>query len=118
MTDRLATRRVLVVGAGTRSSRDPDAPIGNGRAICVAAAHEGAAVACADVDANAADTTAKLVRDAGGEAVVIEGDVRDAETCGQIVADASDALGGLDGVVCNVGIAAGRGLEGTTADAW
>src|SRR5215471_15288241 len=39
---RLAGRRVLVVGAGTRASADPDAPIGNGRAISVLAAREGA----------------------------------------------------------------------------
>jgi NAD(P)-dependent dehydrogenase (short-subunit alcohol dehydrogenase family) len=28
----LAGRRIVVVGAGTRPSADPDAPIGNGRA--------------------------------------------------------------------------------------
>jgi NAD(P)-dependent dehydrogenase (short-subunit alcohol dehydrogenase family) len=34
------------------------------------------------------------------------------------VAAAADALGGLDGLVLNVGIGLGRGLEGTTADDW
>jgi NAD(P)-dependent dehydrogenase (short-subunit alcohol dehydrogenase family) len=115
---RLAGRRVLVVGAGTRPSRDPEAPIGNGRAICVAAAREGAVVACADVDAAAARTTADLVREAGGDAHVIDGDVHDADTCTRIVEESVAALGGIDGVVCNVGIGAGRGLEGTTAEAW
>ena len=51
---RLTGRRVLVVGAGTRPSPEPDPPIGNGRAISVLAAREGAAVACADRDAGAA----------------------------------------------------------------
>ena len=46
---RLTGRRVLVVGAGTRSSPEPDPPLGNGRAISVVAAREGAAVACATV---------------------------------------------------------------------
>src|SRR5437588_287263 len=32
---RLTGRRVLVVGAGTQRSDDPDAPVGNGRAIAV-----------------------------------------------------------------------------------
>jgi NAD(P)-dependent dehydrogenase (short-subunit alcohol dehydrogenase family) len=109
---------VLVVGAGTRPSRDPEAPVGNGRAICVAAAREGASVACADVDGAAADATATLVREAGGNATVVQGDVRDEQACEQIVAAAHDSLGGLDGVVCNVGIGAGRGLAGTTAQAW
>ena len=31
-------RRVLVVGAGTRPWPEPDAPVGNGRAIAVVAA--------------------------------------------------------------------------------
>jgi NAD(P)-dependent dehydrogenase (short-subunit alcohol dehydrogenase family) len=118
MTARLEGRRVLVVGAGTRPSADPEAPVGNGRAICVTAAREGATVACADVDIAAADETAKLVRDAGGDAVVITGDVRDEDACARIVEDAHREIGGLDGVVCNVGIGLGRGLEGTTAELW
>ena len=65
---RLEGRRVLVVGAGTRPSDDPDAPIGNGRAISVLAAREGAAVACADIDADAAAETARLVEAEGGRA--------------------------------------------------
>ena len=62
---RLTGRRVLVVGAGTRPSPEPDPPIGNGRAISVLAAREGAAVACADRDAGAAEATAALVRNEG-----------------------------------------------------
>src|SRR5205085_5478780 len=58
---RLTGRRVLVVGAGTRPSPEPDAPMGNGRAISVLAGREGATVACADVDKDAADETARLV---------------------------------------------------------
>ena len=61
MTARLAGRKVLVVGAGTRASDDADAPIGNGRAISVLAAREGAAVVCADIDRAAADETVRLV---------------------------------------------------------
>ncbi|OWY58967.1 oxidoreductase, partial [cyanobacterium TDX16] len=118
MLKRLDGRRLLVVGAGTRKSDDPDAPAGNGRAISVLAAREGAAVACADLDAEAAAVTAGLVADEGVSTVVLEGDVRDAETCARIVADAAAALGGLDAVVCNVGIAAGMGMQGTTAEDW
>src|SRR4051812_9791500 len=51
VSQRLPGRRVVVVGAGTRASDDPEAPIGNGRAIAVLAAREGAAVACVDRDA-------------------------------------------------------------------
>ncbi len=115
---RLTGRRVLVVGAGTRPSPDPDAPMGNGRAISVLAAREGAAVACADRDPGAADETARLVRAEGATAEVLIADVGDPLTCPQLVADAAAALGGLDGLVLNVGIGLGRGMAGTTAGQW
>jgi len=118
VTARLAGRRVLVVGAGTRASDDPDAPVGNGRAIAVLAAREGATVACADIDRIAADETVRQVEAAGGSGVALIGDVTDERDCAEIVEGALRALGGLDGVVCNVGIGLGRGLEGTTAEEW
>ncbi len=116
--NRLDGRRVLVVGAGTRSSDDPDAPIGNGRAISVLAARAGARVVCADRDRPAAEETAVMIREDGGDASVVVGDVADAEQCRRIVSESVDALGGLDGLVCNVGIGAGRGLEGTSIEEW
>jgi NAD(P)-dependent dehydrogenase (short-subunit alcohol dehydrogenase family) len=114
----LAGRRIVVVGAGTRASADPEAPPGNGRAIAVAAAREGAAVACVDRAEDAAEETAALVREAGATAAVIVADVADADACEQLVADSERALGGIDGLVLNVGIAAGRGLAETSADDW
>ncbi|HZU78658.1 MAG TPA: SDR family NAD(P)-dependent oxidoreductase [Acidimicrobiales bacterium] len=114
----LAGRKVLVVGAGTRPSKDPDAPMGNGRAICLHAAREGAAVACLDVDETAARTTAELVESEGGRAAVLVGDVSDPAVASSCVADAASALGGLDGLVCNVGIGRGFRLGGTTAEDW
>lgn len=114
---RLTARRVLVVGAGTRGEPDPNAPIGNGQAIARLAAREGAVVFCADVDAGAAERTAAAVRDEGGEASVLVGDVADPAVCEDLVAEASRAAP-LDGLVCNVGIGSGSGLAGTTAEDW
>jgi NAD(P)-dependent dehydrogenase (short-subunit alcohol dehydrogenase family) len=114
----LAGRRIVVVGAGTQRSDDEDPPPGNGRAIAVRAAREGAAVACADRDGAAAAHTATLVEEVGGRAPVIVGDVADAGVCERLVAEAAEALGGLDGVVLNVGIGAGGGLAGTSAEDW
>ncbi len=115
---RLTGRRVLVVGAGTRPSSEPDAPIGNGRAISVLAAREGAAVACADRHQGAAEETARLVRAEGASAAVLIADVADPLACTPLVTDAAAALGGLDGVVLNVGIGLGRGMAGTTPAQW
>ena len=120
---RLTGRRVLVVGAGTRPSPEPDPPLGNGRAISVLAAREGAAVACADRDAGAAEATAALVRAEGASneeqaATVVLADVAAPDACAAVVADSAAALGGLDGLVLNVGIGLGRGMAGTSAAQW
>jgi NAD(P)-dependent dehydrogenase (short-subunit alcohol dehydrogenase family) len=115
---RLAGRKILVVGAGTRPSPEPDPPIGNGRAIAVLAAREGASVACADRDRAAAGETAGLVRAEGSEAVVVVADVADPRACATMVEESARALGGLDGLVLNVGFALGRGMTGTTAEQW
>jgi NAD(P)-dependent dehydrogenase (short-subunit alcohol dehydrogenase family) len=115
---RLAGRRVLVVGAGTRPSPEPDPPIGNGRAISVLAAREGAAVACADRDAAAAEATASLVRNEGRIAAVVLADVTSPQACESVVAESAAALGGIDGLVLNVGVGLGRGMTGTTVDQW
>jgi len=115
---RLAGRRIVVVGAGTRASDDADAPIGNGRAIAVLSAREGADVACVDVDADAAERTKVLCEHEGAKAISVVADVRDAAACERLVADSREGLGGLDGAVANVGFGAGQGLEGTTPELW
>lgn len=113
---RLAGRNILVVGAGTQRSDDPEAPIGNGRAIAIAAAREGAAVVCADRDATAAEDTAAMITAEGGTARVIVADVADEQACVAMVVTAAE--GGLDGIVLNVGIGRGGRLAGTTAQDW
>jgi len=109
---------VLVVGAGTRPSPDQDAPTGNGRAISVLAAREGASVACLDLDAAAARATADLAEAEGVKAVVLSGDAADAAVAGDLVAEAAAGLGGIDGLVLNVGIGKGSGMTGTTPQDW
>jgi NAD(P)-dependent dehydrogenase (short-subunit alcohol dehydrogenase family) len=108
---------VLVVGAGTQRSDDPEAPVGNGRAIAVLAAREGATVICADRDPAAAEETARWITDENGAAEVVIADVASAEECAALVDDAT-AGGGLDGLVLNVGIGRGGGLAGTSAGDW
>jgi NAD(P)-dependent dehydrogenase (short-subunit alcohol dehydrogenase family) len=114
----LTGRRVLVVGAGTRASDDPDAPVGNGRAISVVAGREGAAVACADVDPAACAATVALVEAEGAAAHALVADVSDPDECAGLIEAAEAAMGGLDGLVLNVGIGAGVGMTGTTAAQW
>jgi NAD(P)-dependent dehydrogenase (short-subunit alcohol dehydrogenase family) len=114
----LEGRRILVVGAGTRRTDDPEAPVGNGRAIAVVCGREGAAVASADLDGAAAAATAELVAAEGAPAHALTVDVTDAEQCAEVVAAAEEVLGGFDGLVCNIGIGAGSGTTGTTVEQW
>ena len=115
---RLAGRRVLVVGAGTQPSDDPDAPIGNGRAAAILCAREGAAVACGDRDAASARQTLTAIEKEGASGCVCVADVADPDACEALVADARRELRGLDGLVLNVGIGLGGGLAGTSLEDW
>jgi NAD(P)-dependent dehydrogenase (short-subunit alcohol dehydrogenase family) len=114
---RLAGRRVLVVGGGSRDYGDGGPP-NNGYAICVVAAAEGASVAVGDIDSGAAARTVSHIRDSGGSAEAIAADVAESSQCEALVDEAISRLGGIDGVVLNVGIGEGLGLEGTSAAVW
>lgn len=115
---RLAGRRVLVVGGGQQTYELEDAPIGNGRAMAITCAREGASVAVADIDLPAAEETAEEVRANGGRAVAVGGDASVDEDVVAMVEATEKELGGLDALVLNVGIAAGIGLQNTTAEDW
>jgi len=115
---RLRGMNVLVVGAGSQPCDDPDPPIGNGRAISLLCAREGAAVACVDKDESAARQTAEQILREGGSAQVILADASREPDCERLVAEAIRSLGKIDGVVLNVGIGVGRGLAATTAEQW
>jgi NAD(P)-dependent dehydrogenase (short-subunit alcohol dehydrogenase family) len=92
--------------------------MGNGRAIALLCAREGAAVACVDkVESAAAQTRDQIVRE-GGSACLIVADVSREQDCDRVVADAIRDLRKIDGVVLNVGIGVGRGLAGTSAEQW
>src|ERR1700694_1961362 len=115
---RLQGLKVLVVGAGQRSTPDPESTIGNGRAMSILLAKEGALVACADLDAVAAHATVDLIAAAGGRAVAIKADVARPEEIHSMFAQAEQSFGALDAVVANVGIASGKNLMTETAETW
>jgi NAD(P)-dependent dehydrogenase (short-subunit alcohol dehydrogenase family) len=115
---RLAGRRILIVGGGQQDHGLDEPPIGNGRATSVLCAREGAAVVVADIDGDSAEVTAGLARAEGGEAAVVVADAADEDGVRAMFAAAGDALGGLDGLVLNVGIGGGWLLKGTSAEDW
>jgi NAD(P)-dependent dehydrogenase (short-subunit alcohol dehydrogenase family) len=92
--------------------------IGNGRAIFLLFGREGAHVACIDINRESAETTATRVKDEGGKAFVEVADVGDADAIAPLVDRCRTQLGGLDGLVLNVGISKGLRLDGMTAEIW
>lgn len=107
---RLAGRRAIVVGGGQRDG----ATLGNGRAIALAFAHEGAHVLVADRDAEAAASTVELIRDAGGRAEAHKMDVTSEQDCQQLPDAAQSAIGGVDVLANNVGVV----LDDLTLEEW
>jgi NAD(P)-dependent dehydrogenase (short-subunit alcohol dehydrogenase family) len=115
---RLADRRIIVVGAGQRKIIDEEPPIGNGRAMSVLFAREGASVACIDVNKEAADNTVSQIVSEGGKAFADIVDVSDVSAIAPAVDRCMKQLGGLDGLALNVGISQGLSLPKMTAEAW
>jgi NAD(P)-dependent dehydrogenase (short-subunit alcohol dehydrogenase family) len=115
---RLAGRRIIVVGAGQRRIVDEDPPIGNGRAMSVLFAREGAQVACIDVNKEAVDNTVAQITSEGGKACSDIVDVSDATAIAPAIKRCTEKLGGLDGLALNVGISCGLPLAKMTAEAW
>lgn len=115
---RLAGRRILVVGAGQEDHGIENPPIGNGRAMSILFAREGASVALADLNEASAAETAELVRAEGAETLVLGADASSEEAMTEVFERTAAEFGGVDGLVMNVGIGAGLGLAGTTVEDW
>jgi NAD(P)-dependent dehydrogenase (short-subunit alcohol dehydrogenase family) len=115
---RLQGRRILVVGGGQRAFDPATDPIGNGRAMCLLYAREGARVAVADANLQSAHETLRMIEDLGGSGVAIQGDVTSEADVARIFDEAIAGLGGLEGVVYNVGTFGGAGLRGFDRDEW
>ena len=116
---RLAGRRILIVGGGQQVVDADTDPVGNGRAMSLLFAREGAHVAIADRHLDAAEATAALVRAEGGVALTIQADIGVEADVARMVDEAVAGLGGLDGLILNVGIGiGGLGLAGVKSDEW
>lgn len=100
MAGRLEGKAAVVVGAG----QSPGETLGNGRAMALLFAQEGARVLCVDRVAERAQETAAMIDEAGGEAYALQADVTRAAEAAAIVAEALARLGRLDILVNNVGI--------------
>lgn len=114
---RLAGRKILVIGGGQAAHGDDDVP-GNGRAASILIGREGATVVVADLKLELAEATAELVRREGVDCFALEADATDEASVLQMLASASELMGGLDGIYINVGIDGGVKLSGTDVATW
>jgi NAD(P)-dependent dehydrogenase (short-subunit alcohol dehydrogenase family) len=116
---RLQGRRILVVGGGQRAFDAATDPVGNGRAMSMLFAREGAHVAVADIHRASADDTVTRIAAEGGRAFSIEADIAREADVVRMIDEAMEGLGGLDGMVLNVGIGVGAlGLDGVDLKQW
>jgi NAD(P)-dependent dehydrogenase (short-subunit alcohol dehydrogenase family) len=115
----LQGRRILVVGGGQRTFDAATDPVGNGRAMSLLFAKEGAHVAVADIHRASADDTVGRITAESGRVFSIEADIAREADVNRMVDEAIDGLGGLDGMVLNVGIGVGAlGLDGIDLTEW
>jgi NAD(P)-dependent dehydrogenase (short-subunit alcohol dehydrogenase family) len=95
----LTGRVAIATGGGSAGDG-----IGNGRAAALLLAQVGARVLVVDLDEALAARTVEMIRESGGKATAHRADVTHEADCAAMVAAATDAWGGLDILVNNVGI--------------
>lgn len=104
----LAGRKVVITGGGA----------GIGLSTARKLVREGAAVALLDLDGSAAIAAAKELQNEGGKAFGVAADVTDAASMDRAIAAASEALGGIDGLFNNAGIAGFGSVHESTPESW
>lgn len=113
MKKRLAGKAAIVVGAGTKGEG-----IGNGKATAIQFAREGAKVLCVDIDKSAAEITANMIKDDGGQAQVCVADILNSKDCERVVDSCIRHFKKLDILHNNVGIPSWKEIVDTAEDVW
>ena len=103
MEKRIEDKVAIVVGAG----QTPGDTIGNGRAISLLFAREGARVMLVDRRIESANDTNSLIEKEGGESFAFHADITNEEDCRRIAEECVNRLGRIDVLVNVVGIGTG-----------
>lgn len=107
-TGRIAGKVAIVTGGAS----------GIGRSCALRLAEEGASVMVTDIDDAAGETTAADIRDKGGVAQYMHHDVTSEAEWEAVVAATVEAMGGVNVLVNNAGIAVGGSIVTMTLDDW
>ncbi|MBX9907446.1 MAG: SDR family oxidoreductase [Beijerinckiaceae bacterium] len=113
MSARLRGKVAIVAGAG---SVGPG--WGNGKATAVVFAREGAKVICADIDLAAAEETAAIIQNEGGQAFAVETDVTRNDAVADLVGRTLGRYGRIDILNNNVGLAEIGSVLDLSEEAW
>jgi NAD(P)-dependent dehydrogenase (short-subunit alcohol dehydrogenase family) len=113
MRKRLEGKAAIVVGAGTEGEG-----IGNGKATAIQFAREGAKVLCVDLNESAAEVTANMIKNEGGQAEVCVADIVNSKDCERVVDRCLRYFKKLDVLHNNVGVPSQAEIVDTTEEAW
>ena len=108
MAGRLEGRKIIITGGAA----------GIGLSTARALLREGAAVALLDLDGAAAQASARALASDGGQAFGVACDVTDAASVERAAAAAREALGTIDGLFNNAGIADFGSVHNSTPESW
>lgn len=111
---KLNGRVALVFGAGSMKSGG----LSNGKATAVTYARAGAKVVAVDIDRAAAEETAGMIREEGGECLVFAADVSKAAEVDSVVAETMKAHGRIDVLHNNVGLLEFASYANTSEELW
>jgi NAD(P)-dependent dehydrogenase (short-subunit alcohol dehydrogenase family) len=113
MAGRLDGKVAIVTGAGTIGEG-----MGNGKAVALLFAREGASIAAVDLKLDTAERTAREIEAEGGTALALAGDVSRASDVEAIVAATIARFGRIDVLHNNVGIERIGDPVSTTEEDW
>jgi NAD(P)-dependent dehydrogenase (short-subunit alcohol dehydrogenase family) len=108
MPDRLQGKVAAITGAS----------MGLGQAVATLFAAEGAQVVVADINANEGQETVNRIRAQGGEAVLVQMDVRQAQDAERLTRATVESFGRLDVLVNNVGVQVNKDVVDTSEEEW
>ena len=108
MSDRLQGKVAAITGAS----------MGLGQAVATLFAAEGAQVVVADINAHEGQETVNRIRAQGGEAVLVQMDVRQAQDAERLTRATVESFGRLDVLVNNVGVQVNKDVVDTSEEEW
>ena len=122
MAGRLSGKVAFIMGAGSvgdmPAEEDSQACWGNGRAVAVLYAREGAKVYAVDIDRKSAEITKEIIDREGGDCLIDQADATRADPVKAVVDACIDAFGRIDILHNNVGGSAIGGPVDMSEETW